>query len=90
MHHQLITEILYLLSGQSKSLQDFVSSLASSTHIDPPKDGSVHVRVLLCVPPPHVTEHSSQSPHSLYFLSSLAPVKMSIFEMILESTGSKL
>ena len=65
----------YLLSGQSKSLQDFVSSLASSTHIDPPRDGSAHVRDLLCVPPPQVTEQSSQSPHSLYFLSSFAPVK---------------
>ena len=74
--------MLYLLSGQSKSLQDFVSSLASSTHTDPPKDGSVHVRDRLCVPPPQVTEQSSQSLHSLYFLSSLEPVKKCILETI--------
>lgn len=52
------------LLGQGCELQSFVSTAApSSAQSLPPFCGAglVHVRVLFCIPPPQVAEHSSQA-----------------------------
>lgn len=56
------------LLGHGSSLQDW-TSLLSPAHSRPPFRGGglVQVRDLFCVPPPHVTLHSSQAPHAVQF-----------------------